>query len=197
VPRCFVIRTLPILLQLTSFSTLFAAALKYRPNAVILLVCDAVSVWSTSNLTCVNIIWKENSFYLTENLVSIIEITPTLLFKEIIASATYTYILCYRNSRLSSDKVGDITTVFFMYSVVFATLQLVRVRWQILLFPEHHFYVVMILIVLRMRTIMSLVFWDVTSCANVKGLPGLLITHSLSSRRRMWSVRLYESFVNF
>jgi hypothetical protein len=113
VPRCCVIRTLPILLQLTSFPTLFAAPLKYRPNVFILLVCDAVSVWSTLNLKCVNVIWKENSFYsyLTENLVSITEITPTVLFREIIASETYTYILCYRNARLSIVKAGDITTV--------------------------------------------------------------------------------------
>ena len=38
----------------------------------------------------------------------------------IITSETYTYILCYGNSRFSSDKAGDITTVcsciqFFSY----------------------------------------------------------------------------------
>lgn len=166
-------------------STLFVAPLKYRPIVFNSSVCDAVSVWSTSNLKCLNIIWKENISYLTENLDSNTETIATVLFREIIASETYTYILCYRNSRFSSVKAGDITTLCSCIQLFLLPRNLSEFG-DILLFPEHHFYVVTILMMLSMRNIMSLVFWDVTSCTMLyKGLPRFWIKHCLSSRRRM------------
>jgi hypothetical protein len=178
---------LPILLQLTSFPALFAAPLKYRPSVFISSVCDAVSVWSTLNLKCFNIIWKENSSYLTENLVSITEATPTIPFREIIASETYTYILCYRNSRFSSVKAGDITTVcsgvrLFLLHRIFSEFGDIYYCFQSTISISWWFSCCWVWGILRH---LSSGLWRCDLVYYVKGLPGFWIEHCLSSRRRM------------
>jgi hypothetical protein len=80
----------------------------------VMFLCEALKPWSV-------LTWyeKKTISFLTQNLVSITDASRTILFMKIIASETYTYILCYRNSRFSSVKAADITTVFSCFQLFF------------------------------------------------------------------------------